>query len=187
VVPARRVEPGKIRSGRAGAPDFSQPLDALKAGHERIRAQCETLRELAKHLPLYYCDAWAQQAASNILRYFDGAARHHEEDEEHDLFPRMLAAATGQAAERVALLTARLERQHRDMAAAWSNLRDTLERVANGEIAPLDKLEVSNFRELYRAHMAIEDVEVIPLAAVLLDADALAALGRAMAARRGVR
>ncbi len=186
-MPTSRVEIVNTRPGRAPAPDFSQPLEALKACHERIRAQCDTLRELAKHLPAHGCDAWAQESASNLLRYFDGAARHHEEDEEHDLFPRMIAAAAGQAAERIALLVGRLEREHRDMAEDWSMLRDALERIAYGENAPLDELEVSRFCELYRAHMAVEDADVIPLAAALLDDNALAALGQAMAARRGVR
>jgi len=187
VIPASRVEPEKPLLGRAPVLDFSQPLDALKDCHDRTRAQCAALRELAKRLPSHGCDAPAQQAASGILRYFDGAGRHQAEDEEHDLFPRMIAAAAGQAAERIALLTARLEREHREMGESWLNLRDGLECIAHGENALLDELEVSRFCELYRAHIAVEDADVIPLAAALLDDDALAALGRAMAARRGVR
>jgi hemerythrin-like domain-containing protein len=186
VISASKVEPEKARPGRALVPDFSQPLDALKGCHNRTRAQCDMLRELAKHLPSHGCDAWAQQAASNILRYFDGAGRHHEEDEEHDLFPRMIAAAAGQAAERIALLTARLEREHREMAEMWLALRDSLECVAYGENTPLGELEVNRFCALYAAHMTLEDADVIPLAAAVLDDDALAAIGQAMAARRAL-
>lgn len=187
MIPASTTEFMTIVPGRAPALDFSRPLEALKACHERTRAQCEAMCQLARHLSSRGCDAWAQETASNLLRYFDGAGRHHEEDEELDLFPRMIAAAVGQAAERVALLTARLEREHRAMVEAWSSLRDDLERIAHGEKAPLDRRAVDRFRELYRAHIALEDADVIPLAEALLDDDALAAIGRAMAARRGIR
>lgn len=168
-------------------PDFDHPLEMLVACHERIKAQCNTLERLAGHMKLNGCDAQAQQAASNVLRYFDSAGRHHHEDEEEDLFPRMIAAAHGQNAERVVLLIEQLKREHRDMDAVWSRLRETLECIAHGEHAPLDALEVSRFRGTYQAHIAVEEANLIPLATLLLDADALADIGKAMARRRGVR
>jgi hypothetical protein len=65
--------------------NFDHPLEMLTACHERIEAQCETLRRLAEHMPRHGCDAQAQQAASNVMRYFDSAVRHHREDDEPNL------------------------------------------------------------------------------------------------------
>ncbi|MCW5605690.1 MAG: hemerythrin domain-containing protein [Burkholderiales bacterium] len=166
--------------------DFDHPLEMLMACHERITMQCETLARLAGHLPVHGCDAQAQQAASNVMRYFDSAGRHHHEDEELDLLPRMLAAARGQNAERVALLAARIRQDHAEMARLWEILREPLENIAHGGDAMLDTDAVDRFCTAYRAHMALEEENLIPLAESLLAAVDLAALGKDMAARRGV-
>lgn len=167
--------------------DFEKPLEMLEACHDRIEMQCEALRKLVAHLPAHGCDAQAQQAASNVMRYFDGAGRHHREDEELDLFPRLMASATGQNAERLALLIDQLKREHKDVEQTWLGLRDVLERIAHGENAPLDEKKVGRFCGAYRAHIAVEEANLFPLAGMLLQADALAALGKSMAARRGIK
>ncbi|MFN7085683.1 MAG: hemerythrin domain-containing protein [Burkholderiales bacterium] len=174
-----------LQIGQALA-DFEHPLQMIGACHQRIETQCETLRKLAAHLPLHGCDAEAQQAASNVMRYFDSAGRHHREDEECDLFPRLAACAAGRDAERVASLVRRLKQEHHEIERAWLRLREALETIAHGESAPLDEAEIGRFCDTYRAHMALEDADLIPLAELLLDADDQAALGRAMAARRGI-
>jgi len=166
--------------------DFGQPLQMLKACHERIQSQCDTLRRLCVHMPQHGCDAQAQQAASNVMRYFDSAGRHHHEDEEQDIFPRM-AASKGRHAERVAPLIERLMNDHAEMAQCWIDLRETLEKIAHGGTDPLDEQTVNRFCDLYGAHIAFEEANLIPLAESLLDAVALAAIGKAMAERRGLR
>jgi len=166
--------------------DFDHPLQMLNACHDRIRTQCETLRKLAVHLPVHGCDAEAQRAASNVMRYFDSAGRHHREDEEENLFPFLMAAAQEQNADRLSKLVDQLHREHHELEQAWLKVRETLEPIAYGENTPLDELEVGRFCGMYHAHMAIEDVNLIPLAQLLLSDEALAALGRSMAARRGI-
>lgn len=166
---------------------FDEPLLMLGSCHDRIRAQCEALQNLVTHMQAHGCDGQAQQAASNVMRYFDSAGRHHHEDEEQDLFPRMIAVATGQNAERVALLVDQLSREHREMEKMWSGLSKTLELIAHGGSATLDALEVSRFCAVYRAHIALEEVNMIPLASHLLGERELAALGEAMAVRRGIK
>lgn len=175
-----------LQNGSAVA-DFGQPLQLLKACRERIQTQCDTLRRLCVHMPVHGSDAQAQQAASNVMRYFDSAGRHHHEDEEQDIFPRMAASATGQNAERVALLIGQLKREHAEMTRSWLDLRDALEKIAHGGIEPLDELAVNQFCAMYGAHIALEQANLIPLAELLLDEAAFAAIGKAMAARRGIR
>lgn len=167
--------------------DFGQPLQLLKACHERIQNQCDTLRRLCVHMPVHGCDAQAQQAASTLMRYFDSAGRHHHEDEEQDIFPRMTAAAKGRNIELAALLIGQLKSEHVEMARGWLDLREALELIAHGGIAPLSELAVDQFCVMYGAHIAFEEANLMPLAELLLDESDFSAIGTAMAVRRGIR
>ena len=175
------------RLNPASMADFDHPMDMLAACHQRIESQCMTLWRLADYLPEHGADAEAQQAASNVMRYFDSAGRHHREDEEQDLFPAMLRAAKGEASERAALLIAQAGREHNAMEAAWLVLRDALERIAHGGDTLLDIADVHRFCTVYRAHMAMEEAHLFPLARSILKTPVLAELGKTMAKRRGVR
>ncbi|HXF67992.1 MAG TPA: hemerythrin domain-containing protein [Burkholderiales bacterium] len=169
------------------APGFSQPLEMLKACHERIRSQCEALVALAGHLRSHGHDARAREAAGALLRYFDTAARHHHEDEEEDLLPRMMTAATLGRGSRLTRMVADLANEHRQMERAWTELRAVLQEISAGEKTPLDALDVDHFVKLYQAHIAVEEAAVFPLAELLLSREDLETIGAAMAARRGVK
>jgi hemerythrin-like domain-containing protein len=168
---------------RTAAADFDHPLEMLAACHDRIEERCDLLERLIDHLRQSGADREAQQAAANVIRYFDTAGENHHEDEEDDLFPQLLARDR-QAAE---ALVSRLLAEHRDMRAAWAGLRAPLARIAAGESALLDAAEVERFGTLYRRHIDVEERELLPLAGRLLDVNALAATGAAMARRRGVK
>jgi hemerythrin-like domain-containing protein len=127
------------------APDFSRPIEALKACHERLRSQCAALRELMDRVRELGCDAQAQQLAAGVMRYFDTAARHHHADEEEDLLPRMVAAASMGRGLRITRLVADLIREHRELHWAWSRLRTVLQEIAAGERAALDPRAVNRF------------------------------------------
>ncbi len=174
-------------SGLPGpGPDFTQPLEALKACHVRIRAQCDTLRRLVEHMGGHGCDAEARQAATAVMRYFDTAARLHHEDEEEDLLPRMMSAATMSRGSRLTRLVADIATEHREMDKLWTDLRAVLQEISAGETTLLDPLDVDRFAKLYHTHMALEESNVIPLAEMLLAKDDLAEIGAAMAQRRGI-
>ena len=188
-MPGARSDPEHASAGRdwAQSADFDQPLEFLRACHIRVAAHSDLLQWLASHIKLHECDAEAQQAASFVLRYFDGAGRHHREDEDLELFPQLRAAARGQNAERVALLVAQLSAEHEALAGEWNGMRGHLELIAHGERVLLRELEVDRFCKLYRTHIALEEANLLPLAAMILDRERMAAIGRAMAARRGVK
>ncbi|MEM5312465.1 hemerythrin domain-containing protein [Paraburkholderia sp. JHI869] len=165
------------------APSFDEPIEMLKACHERIAAQCRTLEKLMEHLPLHGSDTQAQQAASNIMRYFDVAAPHHHDDEERDLFPMLIETGQRQGlsmAERIASLSS----EHRSLEAAWAQLRVVLADIADGKEALLERVWVENFVGSYRAHIALEESQVLPFAEESLDREQLATLSAAMVARR---
>lgn len=170
-----------LLSGHA-APGFDDPLGMLAACHRRIEKQLATLDRLQRHLPEHGADEDARAAARAIMRYFDGAALNHHADEEHSVFPRLIAAR-GAEAENVA---ARLEREHEQLAALWARLRPLLVGIATGERANLSPHDVTAVRDAYDSHIALEENELIPMAAAAFDAQTLAAIGREMAARRNV-
>lgn len=167
------------------APDFSRPIEALKACHERLQSQCAELSKLADRVRNIGCDAQAQQAASGVMRYFDTAARHHHADEEQDLLPRMVAAATPVRGSRLSRLAADIAAQHGEMDRAWTALRPLLEEIAAGKRADLKPQAVERFARLYAAHIALEEDGVFPLAETLLSPGDFAQIGASMARRRG--
>ena len=174
-----------MESSPRTAPDFSRPIAALKACHERLRSQCAALRELVGHVRDSGSDAQAQQAAAGVVRYFDTAARHHHADEEEDLLPRMVAAASMGRGLRLTRLVADVVREHREMDWAWSRMRTVLQKIAAGESAALDSRAVNRFAMLYTAHIRFEEDSVFPLAETLLSREDFAAIGASMARRRG--
>jgi hemerythrin-like domain-containing protein len=173
----------------APAAGFEAPLEMLAACHGRIERQCATLRRLVAHLarqPGTLPDMEARSAAGALLRYFDTAAVHHHQDEERDLFPALLEAMAGSDAVCIRDLAARLSAEHRALEGAWGRLRPALEAVAAGDRATVDARAAEAFAQLYEAHLAVEDAELLPMATRLLDEAQLDEIGQAMRRRRGV-
>lgn len=167
------------------APSFDEPVEMLKACHERIAAQCETLEKLVAHLPLHGPDIQAQQAAGNVMRYFDVAGPHHHADEEQDLFPMLIQIGermNSPVRERIAALLD----EHRALEGAWTRLRAVLADIAEGKSVPLEEELVAEFAGAYRSHIAQEESEILPFAQAHLDEPQRARLSKAMVARRTV-
>jgi hemerythrin-like domain-containing protein len=161
------------------APGFDDPLGLLHACHERILGHCDTLERLLPHLRRHGADQDAQLAASRILRYFKVGAPLHHEDEERDLFPVLRAHSDFPAIQCPVLED--LVVQHRELDKLWIQLEAALQVISTGAPA---SLPVQPFVALTRAHIAVEEQEIFPLAERYLDAAALAVLSRAMQARR---
>ncbi|SDD70880.1 hemerythrin domain-containing protein [Paraburkholderia lycopersici] len=165
------------------AASFDEPVEMLKACHERIAAQCLTLERLAAYLPLHGADTQAQQAASAVMRYFDVAGPHHHADEEHDLFPMLIEAGQrlgSPVAERIASLSS----EHRSLEAAWAQLRVVLADIAQGKASSPETVRVDDFVGAYRAHIVLEESQILPFAEASLSEEQLARLSAAMVARR---
>src|SRR5687767_10094693 len=137
-------------------PDFSKPLEALKACHTRIRLECDRMCQLVEHMKAHGCDKEAQEAAGRLMRYFDTAARHHHEDEEEDLLPRMMTAATIGRGSRLTRLVAEVATEHREMERQWTEPRAALQEISAGEDFPLDALHVDRLGTLHTAHIVTE-------------------------------
>ena len=157
---------------------FDAPFEMLHACHERVERMLHLLERLAAHLGKVGPDTQAQQAAADVLRYFEIAAPQHHQDEERHVLPRLRAQGQAELADRIAA-------DHQRMHGAWLALREQLFAVQRAEDP--DCSQWPAFCALYRAHIALEEAQAFPAAAAQCDAQALRAMGEEMAGRRGVR
>jgi hemerythrin-like domain-containing protein len=173
--------PVTLQLHAAPAAGFDEPFAMLHACHERVQRMLALLQRLAEHLALQGADEQAAAAARDVLRYFDQAGPAHHEDEERHVLPRLRGA--GEVA-----LAERLHADHQQMTAQWQRLRARLLPLAERRELPLPPLgpDALRFAELYREHIEIEEGRAFPLAAAATPADAVAAMGEEMAARRGL-
>lgn len=164
---------------------FEEPFDMLHACHERVHRMLALLARLREHLRTHGADDQAQQAARDVVRYFDQAAPNHHQDEELHVFPPLLAQGNAE----VAAAVERLRADHRQMETAWPKARAVLQRVSEGQGEPpgaADDAALDVFAGLYGEHIQIEEGLVYPAAQSLLDDATTEAMGREMMRRRGV-
>jgi hemerythrin-like domain-containing protein len=160
------------------AAGFDEPFAMLHACHERVERSLTLLERLAAHVAQHDADAQAQDAARDVLRYFDIAAPLHHEDEERHVLPALRAQGQGVLADRIAA-------DHGAMTAAWQSLRPWLAAVQQAD-ASVVMPDLARFTTLYREHIALEEGSAFTRAQSVLDAAAQLAMGREMAQRRGV-
>ncbi len=161
---------------------FDDPLGMLKDCHRRIEHFLGILCVVAERAlgrTLTEEEIAAVQAA---LNYFRVGGQRHTADEEESLFPRLLAV--GRFAE-----LDRLEHDHADASQLHAEV-EALYRswVSVGSIGKTESRcllsSTSLLRDLYQAHIQVEDNVVFPKAALVLDNDAIGAIGREFRARR---
>jgi len=165
------------------AAGFEQPFEMLEACHERVQRMLKLLGRLREHLRRQGADMQAQQAARDVMRYFDQAAPQHHQDEELHVFPPLLA----QGEPEIVAVVARLRQDHLQMESRWSAARQVLAGVADGRIASLsadDKAVLDAFAGLYDAHLQAEEAIAYPAAQSLIDEPKRRAMGEEMMRRR---
>ena len=175
--------------GRTPDHGFDEPLGLLSDCHRRIERFLDLLVRIAHDYAHASLPPDAAGAVCKARQYFAHAAPKHTADEEESLFPRMKAAAraNGKTCEAIE----RLEGDH-DRAAPLHKRIDFLldEWGRAGSLQSERSTELHSLlealRELYSAHIHVEDTEVFPLAGTLLTAKELAAVGSEMRARRGL-
>jgi hemerythrin-like domain-containing protein len=170
----------------APAATFEQPFDMLEACHERVHRMLKLLERLRTHLREHGADVQAQQAARDVMRYFDQAAPQHHRDEELHVFPPLLAQGEPHVVETVH----RLRQDHVEMEQRWAAARAVLQRIAEASLqtpGPAEDAALEAFAGVYDAHIVSEEEIAYPAARLLLDAQALAEAGEEMMRRRGVK
>ena len=165
------------------AAGFDDPASLLHACHERVQERCRLLQRLLQHVAAQGADTQAQEAAANILRYFDLAAPHHHEDEERHVFPRLLASNDPELVQCVRTL----QQQHHEMAANWQQLRPLLLAVQQGQAPDLTAHTalIDRFVALYETHIALEEGLAFPAGFAGMPSEQRTQMGEEMASRRG--
>jgi hemerythrin-like domain-containing protein len=168
------------------AAGFEQPFEMLAACHERMQRMLALLARLRTHLASHGADPQAQQAALDVMRYFDQAAPQHHRDEELHVFPPLLAAGDPP----LVAIVQRLLREHARMQERWPPARAVLLGIAEGALPALDADDdaaLDAFAALYEEHLRAEDAIAYPAAQSVLDPQAQRAMGEEMMRRRGVK
>jgi hemerythrin-like domain-containing protein len=170
---------------------FDEPLGLLSDCHRRIEHFLSVLAALGDAGAEDTLPAAGRQALEGALRYFAEAAPKHTADEEASLFPRLRSSSDPAVAAAVAGLDA-LEHDH-DEAESQHTAVDQLGRrwLEAGRLSAAEaeqfRTRVAILQALYRRHIAVEDLDVFPVAGRALDRTELQAIGREMAARRQLR
>ena len=175
-----------IQIGQPPESDFRNPLGLLSDCHRRIERFLNVLLTVAQQRNGGELDDEQRQAFDVALTYFRDAAPKHTLDEEDSLFPRMR--------ERRIDALAVLNELHKDHTSAeWLHNRvDELgiKWLAEGRLSPEDAQLLVNMieqlSETYTRHIAVEDNELFPLAATILNPTELGAIAQEMALRRGL-
>ena len=186
-----RISSMPIQLGQRPDHGFNNPLGLLSDCHRRIERFLDVLILVVEQSSDGRLTPPQRQALEGALRYFKAAAPKHTRDEEASLFPRLRAADQPDVRDALAKLD-QLEADHDRADAAHARV-DAIGTtwLAEGTLPAPSREELSrllgDLRELYRRHIAVEDAELFPLAARVLDGAQLASVGREMADRRGVR
>ena len=171
--------------------DFTDPIGMLGDCHRRIEMFLNVLVRVAEQAKGAALNEEQRGALETALRYFREAAPKHTADEEESLFPRLRQI---ESAEVLALMVRieSLEEEHVCADRSHGEV-DSLGRLwLKDGMLPADRAArlltlVLQLRDLYRHHIATEDNEVFPAAALALFASDRQAIGSEMAHRRSLR
>lgn len=167
---------------------FDQPFEMLGACHDRVRRSLALLDRLVLHVRTHGADRAAQDAATDVLRYFEVAAPAHHEDEERHVIPRLQAAGDPHAR----AVAAQLLADHAVIRRRWEALRPLLQSLRDGVQPDLSELAgaAAAFQQVHDTHLALEDGFAFPQAEARVRDEGepvLQAMGEEMAARRRPR
>jgi hemerythrin-like domain-containing protein len=180
-----------IRIGQRPDHGFDEPLGLLSDCHRRIEHFLGVLATVTDDAAGGPLTPSYRSALEGSIRYFAVAAPKHTADEESSLFPRLRESGDPEAVGALASLDA-LEHDHDEAEAHHAAVDELVRRwLAADNLSQPDLEElrqrVGRLQALYRRHIAIEDREVFPVAARVLDRAQIEQIGGEMAARRHVR
>ena len=148
----------------------------LEAAHAVQAQVCAALDALAaSNTPDQQIAAWGREHVTRTLP-------RHFEDEERGLFPLLLARA--QPHDRLPEIFAQIESEHAESHLGLESLSEILSRLAAGDMAgPRCRALLSAHAAHERAHLAVENATIMPLAARHLTGEDRLVLGRAIESR----
>lgn len=172
---------------RLPAKGFDTPLSLWRASHERGQRVALLLQRLAEHWRINGPGDAASTTARDVRRFFEEATPRHHEDEDVDLFPRVLRhldQAAGSDGKSIAEALDRLHRDHEVLDAQWREAREALDHCMVQPPRADEPIVINRFVDSYIAHHGTEDELILPIAQLALPATEFIAIGESMAARR---
>ncbi len=165
---------------------FSGPVALWLACHQRLEGVCGLLRRFGRHVADFGPDEASRTAAEGLRRYFNAAARRHEDDENLDLFPRTVERLRGRRRATVQALMQRLQDDHLAANRLWQPLDEQLAEIQQGGRARPDTTAIDRLVEQFLAHRKAEEEALLEIVHTALQPDDLKAIAAAMASRRGL-
>lgn len=154
--------------------------------NRRLLDQCAALSRLVLAADQRDFDAHAIAVMRQLAGFFQDELPRHHADQDSDLFPALIESMAGSDAVCLRDITELLAREHRELRRQWLHLGPALEGVATARAQSLPVPEVEAFIERCRACAALEDSELLPMAARLLSDAQIVTLAEAMRRRRGL-
>jgi len=171
---------------------FTDPIGLLTDCHRRIELFLAVLAHVSAQARGGSLSREEREAVETALRYFRKGAPKHIADEEETLFPRLRSIEHRRELRAVLEKAAALEEQHEEAKRGHAEIEQLGRKwLAAGSLALVDRTRfaelVAELGNLYRGHIAVEEQEVFPMAAAVLPRSELEAMGREIAARRGLQ
>jgi hemerythrin-like domain-containing protein len=175
-----------IQIGAKPDSGFDDPIGMLKDCHRRIERFLDILCLVAERAHTRSLTGEERSAVQAALQYFHVGGERHTADEEESLFPRLRGES---AAARLDAIN-RLQHDHQ-VAGELHEFVDWLYTAwISAGVLGLDEQErllshTRRLKHIYSEHIQIEERVVFPQAEQLLDAEAIAAIGKEFRDRRG--
>jgi hemerythrin-like domain-containing protein len=179
-----------IQIGQRADHGFDEPLGLLSDCHRRIERFLAILATVANEAAGGELTPSYRTALEGAIKYFAVAAPKHTADEEISLFPRMRQSEDPAVAQALAALDT-LEHDHDEAEAHHAAVDELVRRwLANDRLSSADtdqlRDRLARLQALYERHIALEDRQIFPAAARVLDREQIVQIGDEMAARRQV-
>ena len=171
---------------------FTDPIGSLTDCHRRIELFLAVLAQVSAQARGGPLSREEREAMETALRYFREGATKHTADEEETLFPRLRSIEHRRELRAVLEKADALEDQHEEAKRGHAEIEQLGRKwLAAGSLALVDRTRfaelVAQLGDLYRGHIAVEEREVFPMAVAVLPHSELEAMGREIAARRGLQ
>ncbi len=173
-----------IQIGAKPDSSFDDPIGMLKDCHRRIESFLGILCVAVGRAQGRGLTAEERSAVQTALKYFRTGGQRHTADEEESLFPRLRKFGADSFEE-----IARLESDHHQA----NDLHGSVERlystwIESGSLEPEETQELLSrtvrLKQLYADHIQVEEDSVFARAIVVLDSNAIAAIGTEFRFRR---
>ncbi len=174
-----------IQIGAKPDSGFDDPLGMLKDCHRRIEHFLDILCIVVGRAQGRALSGEEVEAIQAALQYFRVGGERHTADEEESLFPRLRAASGSGALEEIQ----GLEDDHETANGLHAVVESLyLKWISDGSLVAFDAQQLASgtarLKELYAAHIQLEEQLVFPRAAQLLDSDTIRTIGQEFRNRR---